>query len=102
MSHLRLAILPYLLVEDLMKDDIDASVRVEQKKRGVYPTMFCIYCKNERVENETPCSYCGAPSSLREDTSYRQEEPWQGQQQPSLLPVPYQGAEMQRAEYQWY
>ncbi len=26
--------------------------------------MFCTYCKQARVENETPCSYCGAPSPL--------------------------------------
>ncbi len=63
--------------------------------------MFCIYCKNERAENETPCSHCGAPSSLGENTPAQQEQPWQRQQQPSLLPVPYQGAEMQQAEYQW-
>jgi hypothetical protein len=26
--------------------------------------MFCTYCKQARVENETPCPHCGAPSPL--------------------------------------
>lgn len=26
--------------------------------------MFCTYCKQTRVENETPCPHCGAPSPL--------------------------------------
>jgi hypothetical protein len=86
-----------------MKKSIDASVRIEQKKRGRYPTMFCIYCKNERIGNEAPCPYCGAPSPLAEETTYRQEEPYgQGQRQPSLLPVPYQAGGMQRADFAWY
>ena len=65
--------------------------------------MFCIYCKNERIENEAPCVYCGAPSPLAEETRYRQDEIYgQGQPQPSLLPVPYQGGGMQQADYEWY
>src|SRR5438105_4781523 len=65
--------------------------------------MFCIYCKNERIENEAPCPYCGAPSSLAEETPYRQEGSYgQGQRQPSLLPVPYQAGGMQQADYEWY
>ncbi len=65
--------------------------------------MFCIYCKNERIENETPCPYCGAASPLAAETSSRQEGFYgQGHGQPSLLPVPYQGRGMQQVDYEWY
>lgn len=65
--------------------------------------MFCNYCKNERMENETPCPYCGAPSPLAAETSSRQAGVYgQERGQPSLLPVPYQGRGMQQADYEWY
>jgi hypothetical protein len=65
--------------------------------------MFCSYCKNERIENEAPCPYCGAPSPGAAGTSYRQEgSSGQGYAQPSLLPVPYQRGGMQQADYEWY
>src|SRR5947209_16619153 len=102
MTQIQLAISPYRLAEDLLKESIDASVTVEQKKRGGYPTMFCIYCKNERIENEAPCVSCGAPSPLAGETPYRQDETYgQGQRQPSLLLVSYEAGGMQQADYEW-
>jgi hypothetical protein len=98
----RLAISPYPPVQNLLKYGIDASVSVEQKKRGGCTTMFCVYCKNERVENEAPCPYCGALSPLVEDITYGQKETYRQGEQPSLLPIPYQGGGMQQADFPWY
>lgn len=59
--------------------------------------MFCFYCKNERVENEAPCPHCGAPSPLTWNAHSGQKD-----QQPSLLPVPYQGWRTQQASNTGY
>jgi hypothetical protein len=57
--------------------------------------MFCFHCKNERLENETPCPYCGAPSPLTWNAH-------SGQKDHSLLPVSYQGSGMQQASNMGY